>query len=164
MTPAPPRRARRVRQPLRVALVSLGCPKNLIDSERMLAVLATGGCVVGAPMDDADVIVVNTCGFLSAARDESLEVINEALRWKRSGAARRVVVAGCLVNRDAEALYQTAAGIDAIVGVDNREDILAAVTGRRRLTREHVGVHLVPARTQLVVAVLSAGGGRRSLD
>lgn len=119
----------------KVALVSLGCPKNLVDSERMLAVLAEGGCVVGAPMDQADVIVVNTCGFLSSARDESLGVIGEALGLKRSGRARRVVVAGCLVNRDADKLFELAPGIDAIVGVNDREQILRAVLGKRRQAR-----------------------------
>jgi len=116
-------------EPIRVSLVSLGCPKNLVDSEKILAHLAEGGCVVGAPMDEADVIVVNTCGFISPAREESLEVIGEALAHKAGGAARRVVVAGCLVNRDGEALWASAPGIDAIVGVNDREQILAAVTG-----------------------------------
>ena len=120
---------------LRVALVSLGCPKNLIDSEKILALLAEGGCIVAAPMDQADVIVVNTCGFLEAARQESLQVIREALAHKRAGAAQRVVVAGCLVNRDAEQLYKLAPGIDAIVGVNNRHQILQAVTAKRRVTR-----------------------------
>lgn len=120
---------------LRVALVSLGCPKNLIDSEKILALLAEGGCIVAAPMDQADVIVVNTCGFLEAARQESLQVIGEALAHKRAGRAQRVVVAGCLVNRDAEQLYKLAPGIDAIVGVNNRHQILQAVTAKRRVTR-----------------------------
>ena len=118
-----------------VALVSLGCPKNLVDSERMLGVLAEGGCMVGAPMEDADVIVVNTCGFLSAARDEAMEVIAEAMEHKRGGRARRVVVAGCLVNRDAEDLFDAAPGIDAIMGVNDREGILAAVLGEGPETR-----------------------------
>ncbi len=116
-------------------MVSLGCPKNLVDSEKMLALLAEGGCLVGAPMEDADVIVVNTCGFLSAARDESLDVLAEALACKESGGARRVVVAGCLVNRDAEKLFELAPGVDAIVGVNDREDILAAVTGTQRVAK-----------------------------
>ncbi|MDY6913247.1 MAG: 30S ribosomal protein S12 methylthiotransferase RimO [Planctomycetota bacterium] len=120
---------------LRVALVSLGCPKNLVDSEKMLAQLASGGCIVGAPMAEADVIVVNTCGFLAAARKESLEVIAEALRHKHTGRAQRVVVAGCLVNRDAERLYDLAKGIDAIVGVNNRDELPAAVRHKGRITK-----------------------------
>ncbi len=120
---------------LKVALISLGCPKNLVDSERMLAILAEAGCVVAAPMDEADVIVVNTCGFLSSARRESLEFIDEAIACKRRGPARRVVVAGCLVNRDAERLYELRPEIDAIVGVDNRHEILSAVVGKRRVSK-----------------------------
>jgi len=122
------------RKPPAVALVSLGCPKNLVDSEKILAHLAEGGCVVGAPMDEADVIVVNTCGFISPAVAESLNVIREAVACKRAGRARRVVVAGCLVNRDGEALYDLVPGIDAVVGVHDRHAILAAVTGRRRVS------------------------------
>ncbi len=118
-----------------VALVSLGCPKNLVDSERMLAHLAEAGGVVGAPMDEADVIVVNTCGFVSAARAESLAVIREAVTLKAAGRARRVVVAGCLVNRDAERLYELAPGIDAIIGVNDRAAIVEAVVGQRRLSK-----------------------------
>jgi ribosomal protein S12 methylthiotransferase len=122
-------------KPLNVALVSLGCPKNLVDSEKILAHLAEGGCVVAAPIDQADVIVVNTCGFIAPAVQESLDVIAEAVAHKRSGRARRVVVAGCLASRDGEKLFELAPGIDAVVGVNDRESILSAVTGRRHVTR-----------------------------
>ena len=120
--------------PLTVAMVSLGCCKNLVDSEKILACLAEAGMVVGAPLDDADVIVINTCGFLAAARAESLEVIAEAVAQKRRGRTRRVVVAGCLVNRDAENLYDLAPGADAIVGVNDRQQIAKAVAGDGRWT------------------------------
>jgi ribosomal protein S12 methylthiotransferase len=120
------------RKSLRVALVSLGCPKNLIDSERMLGALAEAGCVVGAPWKQADVIVINTCAFLAAARRESYDVIAEALERKRRGHAKRVVVAGCLSSRDRRRLFQSAEGIDAIVGVNDREKIVQAVTGDER--------------------------------
>jgi len=131
-------------KPLKVAMVSLGCPKNLVDSEKMLAALAAGGCLVAAPLDQADVIVVKTCGFLSSARDESLGVIAEALDHKRRGSARRVVVAGCLGNRDAEKLYDLSPDIDAIVGVNDRDTILSAVLGKGPVSR--VRQH-PPART-----------------
>ncbi len=119
---------------LKVSLVSLGCPKNLVDSEKILGLLAEAGLVVGASMNDADVIIINTCGFLEAARQESLEVIREALSHKAAVPAKRVVVAGCLVNRDAEKLYDACRGIDAIVGVNDRDAILSAVTGRPPVT------------------------------
>jgi len=117
------------RQPVSVSFVSLGCPKNLVDSEKMLACLAEGGCVVGAPMDDCEVIVINTCGFLADARDEAMGVIFEALEHKAAGRTARVVVAGCLAQRNGDELFDQAPGIDAIVGVNDREAILQAVTG-----------------------------------
>jgi ribosomal protein S12 methylthiotransferase len=119
----------------KVALVSLGCPKNLIDSERMLALLAEGGCMVGAPVGRAEVILINTCGFLASARQESLEAIAEAAGRKHRGKARRVVVAGCLAARDGEKLYAAVPGIDAIVGLNDREEILSAVLGEGRITK-----------------------------
>lgn len=118
-----------------VCLVSLGCPKNLVDSEKILAILAAGGCIVGAPMEDADVIVINTCAFISSARDEAWQFIDEALECKSSGRARRIVVAGCLASRDGQAIYERRSGIDAVVSVANRDDILPAVLGAGRFTR-----------------------------
>lgn len=103
----------------------------------MLGLLAQAGCVVAAPIDDADVIVVNTCGFLHAAREESSGMISDALRHKRRGRTRRVIVAGCLCNRDGAAIYERAGEIDALVGVNDRQAIVAAVTGSGRLTRLH---------------------------
>ena len=146
---------------MRVALVSLGCPKNLVDSEKMLAILAQHGCVVGAPMEQAEAIVINTCGFLSAARDESLAVIRQAIKLKETGPARRVVVAGCLVNRDAQKLYDLVPGIDAIVGVNDRPAIAKAVLGRRRLSR--ITPH--PPRAQLTpLAASKASDNDKSLQ
>jgi ribosomal protein S12 methylthiotransferase len=119
------------RKKMKVALVSLGCPKNLVDSEKMLGLLARQEFVVGGTMEEADVIVVNTCGFLGAAREESLGVIREALAHKAAGRVQRVVVAGCLVNRDGEKIFHDAPGIDAIVGVNDRERIVDAVRGKK---------------------------------
>ena len=142
----------------RVALVSLGCPKNLVDSEKMMALLAEGGCTVGAPMDEADVIVVNTCGFLSAAREESLGVVREALAHKAAGRARRVVVAGCLVNRDAEKLFDLVPGIDAIVGVNDRDDLLNVVTSiNKKISKAGVVESSIVNRKPSIPIVSDAG-------
>jgi ribosomal protein S12 methylthiotransferase len=122
-----------------VALVSLGCPKNLVDSERMLADLARRGCVVNAPAHRAEVIVINTCGFLKAAREESLEVIRQALKHKARGPCRRVVVAGCLATRDGRQLLKLAPGIDAIVGVSDRDRLAEAVLGIGQVVRTSRG-------------------------
>ncbi len=119
----------------RVAFVSLGCAKNIVDSEKMLGQLAEAGCVICAE-DDADVLIVNTCGFLSAARDEADDVVSEALERKRAGELKRVVVAGCLVQRDGTDILQRLPGVDAIVGVHNRDDIVRAVMGRNEIPIE----------------------------
>lgn len=119
---------------INVAVVSLGCPKNLVDSEVMLARLAEAGCMVGAPMDDADVILINTCAFLEAARRESLDVIAEAVEHKRTGRAGRVVVAGCLPSRDGEHVFCLAEGVDAVVGVNDRDAIVEAITASGRFS------------------------------
>ena len=116
-----------------VAFVSLGCPKNLVDSERMLGLLAADGIGVTPDHASADVIVINTCGFLDASRQEGMSVIREALETKenagRKGRPVRVVVAGCLVQRDKSRLLDEAPGIDALVGVFDRENIVQAVRG-----------------------------------
>jgi len=117
---------------LRVAVVSLGCPKALVDSERMLAELAEAGCLVGAPADEADVILINTCAFIAPAVEESLSAVREALALKRRGLVRRVVVAGCLPQRQGRALLEAEPDIDAVVGVFEREAVVEAVTGGQR--------------------------------
>ncbi len=113
----------------RVSFVSLGCAKNLVDSEKMLGQLAEAGCAITADEDDAEVTVINTCGFLEASRTEADEVIREAVARKRNGVLKRVVVAGCLVQRDKEAILERIRGVDALVGVNNRDDIVRAVLG-----------------------------------
>jgi ribosomal protein S12 methylthiotransferase len=108
------------------AFVSLGCPKNLVDSERMLGKLAQNHTLV-ADADGADVVVVNTCGFIESARQESLGVIREMLALKQQGKVGAVVVAGCLAERKKESLLDEVPGVDSIVGVHGREEIEAVV-------------------------------------
>ena len=116
----------------RVAFVSLGCVKNLVDSEKMLGQLAEAGCALTADESDADVIVINTCGFLEAARTEADDVIREAVERKAAGEVKRVVVAGCLVQRDERTILERIEGVDALVGVNNRDDIVRAVLAKER--------------------------------
>ncbi len=113
----------------RIAFVSLGCPKNLVDSEKMLGVLRQSGFELVSDHDSADAIVVNTCGFLEASKDESLEVIQEAIARKQAGKLKRVVVAGCLVQRHRARMLEWAPGIDAMIGVFDRDHIVDAVGG-----------------------------------
>lgn len=135
---APKRRAKAVRaaEPVRtVSFVSLGCPKNLVDSEKMLGMLAESGLLpVSTSAEDpsfggADAVVVNTCGFLEASKEESLGVIKEAIAAKEKGKLKRVVVAGCLVQRHRAKMLEWAPGIDAMVGVFDRDRIVEAVAG-----------------------------------
>jgi ribosomal protein S12 methylthiotransferase len=109
------------------AFVSLGCPKNLVDSERMLGKLAQDGYALTPDADGADVVVVNTCGFIEPARQESLGVIREMLALKEQGRVGAVVVAGCLAERKKDDLLQEVPGVDHIVGVFGREDISQVV-------------------------------------
>jgi len=116
-----------------VSFVSLGCPKNLVDSEKMLGLLAEAGCaIVGDGSGLGDVLIVNTCGFLSASRDEAVGILQEAAEHKRNGDIQRIVAAGCLVQRDGQGLMKDVPEIDALVGVHNRSDIVRAVTGKKR--------------------------------
>jgi ribosomal protein S12 methylthiotransferase len=121
-----PRKLQKIRT---VAFVSLGCPKNLVDSERMLGLLAEDGLAVTSNAADADAIVINTCGFLQAAKDESLEAIRQATEHKKSGRCQRIVVAGCLVSRYKTKLLAEVPEVDRLVGVFDREHIVQAVRG-----------------------------------
>src|SRR5437764_5638418 len=109
------------------AFVSLGCPKNTVDSERLLGKLAQDGYALSADADGADVVVVNTCGFIEPARQESLAVIREMLALKKQGRVGAVVVAGCLAERQQEMLLEQVPEVDQIVGVFGREEIAAVV-------------------------------------
>ncbi|OWK40320.1 30S ribosomal protein S12 methylthiotransferase RimO [Fimbriiglobus ruber] len=109
------------------AFISLGCPKNLVDSERMLGKLAQDGYALQPDAAGADVVVINTCGFIEPARQESLGVIREMLALKQQGKVGSVVVAGCLAERHRDMLLETVPEVDQIVGVFGREDIAAVV-------------------------------------
>jgi ribosomal protein S12 methylthiotransferase len=106
-----------------LSFVSLGCPKNLVDSERMLGLLAQDGYVLVPETNQADLVIVNTCGFIDAARQESLGVIRELLERKRAGAVKGVIVAGCLAEREKDLLLDQVPEVDQVVGVFGREEI-----------------------------------------
>jgi ribosomal protein S12 methylthiotransferase len=129
-----PRRAKDIET---VAFVSLGCPKNLVDSERMLGLLAEDGLALTADPAEADAIVINTCGFLEASKTESMKEIRDAVKLKADGRCKRVVVAGCLVQRHKTKLLADEPGIDRLVGVFDREHIVEAVRGKENPRQEH---------------------------
>lgn len=110
----------------RYAFVSLGCPKNLVDSERMLGLLNLEGYALVPDPKGADFVVVNTCGFIEQSREESLCVIEEMLDLKRQGLLRGVIVSGCLAERQKTDLLESHPEIDHLVGVFAREEITRA--------------------------------------
>ncbi len=112
-----------------VAFVARGCAKALVDSERILADLGQAGLILTDQPSQADVIVINTCGFLATARDEAITEIRRAARYKRTGRCTRLVVVGCLVQRDGEKLRQAVPEIDVLVGVHQRHRIALAALG-----------------------------------
>src|SRR5688500_9736515 len=105
------------------AFVSLGCPKNLVDSERMLGLLQLDGYKLVHEPDGADFVIVNTCGFIERARTESFAAIDEMLQLKAAGRTKGVIVSGCLAERQKEELLIDRPGIDSLVGVFGREHI-----------------------------------------
>ncbi len=112
--------------PAKIGFVSLGCPKNLVDSEVMMGMLAQAGAQLTPDAEDADVIVVNTCSFIGSAQQESVDTILEMARHKTGGKAKRLVVAGCLVERFRNQIQKNIPEVDAVVGTGELENILAA--------------------------------------
>jgi len=117
----------------KVGFVSLGCPKNLVDSEVMMGILARGGYELTPRADEAEVLVVNTCSFIEAAQKESVEAILEMAEHKKFGAAKKLIVAGCLVERFRAQILEQVPEVDAVVGTGEVERILEAVEGDLRM-------------------------------
>jgi len=113
-------------RPPKVGFVSLGCPKNLVDSEVMMGLLARAGAELTRRAEDADVIVVNTCSFIESAQQESVNTILEMAAHKTGGKAKKLVVAGCLVERFRDQIQKDIPEVDAVVGTGELENILAA--------------------------------------
>jgi len=109
------------------AFISLGCPKNLVDSEQMLGLLHRDGYNLVQDPERSDFVVINTCGFIDNARKESFEAIDQMLDLKRQGKIRGVIVTGCLAERQQEALLEARPEIDGLVGVFGRDDITTIV-------------------------------------
>jgi ribosomal protein S12 methylthiotransferase len=110
----------------KVGMVSLGCPKNLVDSEVMLGLLARQGYELTPRPDEADVIVVNTCAFIAPAKQESINTILEMADYKKFGSARKLVVAGCLVERYRQEIQQQIPEVDYVIGTNELERVLEA--------------------------------------
>ena len=117
----------------KIGFMSLGCPKNLVDSEVMLGHLLLKGFTVTAHLEEAEVLVVNTCGFIESAKQESIDAILEAASMKQKGACRKLVVAGCMVERYREQLLADLPEIDACLGTRDIEHIAEVIGAPDRL-------------------------------
>jgi ribosomal protein S12 methylthiotransferase len=113
----------------KVGFISLGCPKNLVDSEVMMGILAREGYELTPRADEAEVLVVNTCSFIEPAQKESVDAILEMAEHKKFGAAKKLIVAGCLVERYRGQILEQVPEVDAVVGTGEVERILEAVEG-----------------------------------
>ena len=116
----------------KIGFLSLGCPKNLVDSEVMMGILARHGYELTPRADDAEVLVVNTCSFIEAAQQESVNTILEMAEYKKFGRAQRLVVAGCLVERFRDQIREQIPEVDAVIGTGDIEQIIQAVSGDQR--------------------------------
>ena len=122
----------------KIGMVSLGCPKNLVDSEVMLGVLTHAGFELTPRAEDADVIVVNTCSFIEPAKRESIDAILEMAELKKSGSAKKLVVAGCLVERYRQEILAEIPEVDFVIGTNELERIVeACALPPARHGREH---------------------------
>ncbi len=135
---------------MRVALITLGCDKNTVDSERYLAQLADHGAVQVADAADAELIIVNTCGFIDAAKAESIDAIVQAGRMKSDGAAQAVVAVGCMVERHKAELADALPEVDLFLGASEMEQLIPRLRERGLIgdpVTEHPGVRLYAGGT-----------------
>src|SRR6201997_4542287 len=151
-------------RPAKVGFVSLGCPKNLVDSEVMMGLLAKAGAELTARAEEADVIVVNTCSFIGSAQQESVNTILEMARHKSEGCARKLVVAGCLVERFRDEIRRNIPEVDAVVGTGELEQILAATGVAQTRRSENSPFVILSSRAEADARVQQGRFSREAWD
>ena len=114
---------------MKIGMVSLGCPKNLVDSEVMLGLAQQGGHELTQEAGQADVLIVNTCAFIDSAKQESIDTILEMARHKTEGSCKRLIVTGCMAERYRDELKKEIPEIDAVLGTGQVPEIVGAITG-----------------------------------
>jgi hypothetical protein len=139
-----------------VGFVSLGCPKNLVDSEVMMGLLHRGGAQLTPRAEDADIIVINTCSFIDSAKQESVDTILEMVQHKvaNGGRAKKVIVAGCLVERYRDEIMKNIPDVDAVVGTGELEGILQAA---ERSNPQAFGAPILSCTMQAVAGNIMSG-------
>ncbi|MFU0801415.1 MAG: 30S ribosomal protein S12 methylthiotransferase RimO [Xylanivirga thermophila] len=130
-----------------IGMVSLGCPKNQVDAENMLALLSKAGYQIVNKSEEADAIIVNTCGFIGPAKEESIDAILEQAKYKTIGNCKALIVTGCLAQRYSKALYEEIPEIDAIIGTGHYQDIVNVIshclTGERMVDISNIDCNIV---------------------
>ena len=124
---------------MKVKMITLGCPKNLVDSEQMMGGLGANGVEFVDSPDAARAIIVNTCGFIESAKEESIDTILEAVEMKQSGQCERVIVTGCLSQRYGDELRKEIPEVDGIYGNRDLPAIVEQITRELRLRHELLG-------------------------
>jgi ribosomal protein S12 methylthiotransferase len=135
----------------RIGFISLGCPKNLVDSEVMMGVLARNGYELTPRAEEADVLVVNTCSFIAPAQQESVATILEMAGHKKRGTAKKLIVAGCLVERFRQEILEQIPEVDAVIGTGEVERIVEAVAGDLRELPAELPTYLYHDATPRIV-------------
>src|SRR5450755_4655288 len=137
---------------MKIGFVSLGCPKNLVDTEVMMGQLTAHGHELTPHPSDADVIVVNTCSFIDPAKQESVDTILEMAEYKRTGRARKLIVAGCLVERYRGDIQKNMPEVDAVIGTNELEQITSLCEGVEPAERNPFEPYLYHDATPRVLA------------
>ncbi|HLI63442.1 MAG TPA: 30S ribosomal protein S12 methylthiotransferase RimO [Terriglobales bacterium] len=146
--PAPPEApAHPLVTPKKIGFVSLGCPKNLVDSEVMMGLLSQSGAQITSRAEDADIIVVNTCAFIDTAKQESVDAILEMAQHKAAGRAQKLIVAGCLVERYRNEIRKNIPQVDAVIGTGELQQVLGAA-GIRPAGNSHSPFVILNARPE----------------
>ncbi len=127
---------------MKIGFISLGCPKNLVDSEVMMGLSQEGGHTLTPDPSDAEVLVVNTCAFIDSAKEESVNTILELAEFKKSGSCKRLVVTGCLGERYRDELKAQIPEIDAVLGTGDVPEIVGAIEGASR--KRTIPLTLIP--------------------
>ena len=137
---------------MKIGFVSLGCPKNLVDTEVMMGQLTAQGHELTPHPSDADVIVVNTCSFIDPAKQESVDTILEMAEYKKTGRARKLIVAGCLVERYRGDIQKNMPEVDAVIGTNELEQITSLCEGVEPAERNPFEPYLYHDATPRVLA------------
>jgi ribosomal protein S12 methylthiotransferase len=153
---------------MKIGLISLGCPKNLVDSEVMLGLARQAGHELTQDASSADVLVVNTCAFIDSAKQESIDAILEMAQHKKDGACRRLIVTGCMAERYRDELRTEIPEIDAVLGTGEVPEIVAAIGGTQRpaapLTFFRGGQHLADSTRHLARSTEHVGAATQQRE